>query len=244
MPRIPLAPEGTPQMIGCSVLSLVGLWVAGTWFWPLAPIAAAFWIWSIAFFRDPARSGTFAETELCSPADGTVQDITEYQQYDGIEGPAIRVGIFLSLFNVHVNRAPCAGVVRSTHYEPGKFLAAMNPKAADENESNTLLIDTVAPMPGPIIVRQIVGVAARRIICHATEGTKLETGERFGLIKFGSRTELIVPKCDGTEIVVSIGDKVRAGETLMARQPAKVKDHDRRREDVTGKTESPASSPA
>ncbi len=231
-------------MVGCSLLSAGAMWASVAWFWPAAIVVGLFWIWSIAFFRDPRRSGTFAGNEFCSPADGTIQDMTEFENYDPIEGPAIRIGIFLSLFNVHINRSPCAGTVRSTRHEHGKFLAAMNPKAADENESNTLVIDTVGEMPGPIVVRQIVGVAARRIVCHAKAGTSLITGERFGLIKFGSRTELIIPKLAGTEIVVKIGDKVRAGETLLARQQAKTESHDTRPENVTGRSEETAQTSA
>lgn len=244
MSRLPLAPEGIPQMIGCSLLSIGALWACWMWFWPAAIVVILFWGWSIAFFRDPHRSGTFAANEFCAPADGTVQDIEEFYQYDPIKGPVIRIGIFLSLFNVHINRAPCAGTVRSTHHKHGKFLAAMNPKAADENESNTLVIDTVAPMPGPIVVRQIVGVAARRIVCHANQGTTLTCGERFGLIKFGSRTELVIPKLPGTEIVVNIGDKVRGGETLMARQPVKGNDHVNGGENVAGRSETTAQATA
>ncbi len=213
-----LAREGFPQMAVSTVVLGAGIWVATVWWWPATLALVAVWVWSIAFFRDPKREGRFARGELCAPADGTVHDIRAFDAYPSFDGPVVRVGIFLSLFNVHINRSPCAGRVRSVEYRPGKFYAAMSPKAIERNESNTLVIDPTAPLPGPVGVRQIVGVAARRIVCHAGEGSELGIGERFGLIKFGSRTELIVPKLAGTEVLVNIGDKVRAGLTPMVRQ--------------------------
>jgi phosphatidylserine decarboxylase len=213
-----LAPEGYPQMLACTAAAALGAAAALIWFWPLLIPLALVWGWSIAFFRDPKRVTVATPTELCSPADGTVQDITEFDHYGPIEGPAVRIGIFLSLFNVHINRAPCAGTVRSATHVPGKFLAAMKPEAIDVNESNTLVLDPPPEMPGPIVVRQIVGMAARRIVCHAVPGTKLLSGERFGLIKFGSRTELIIPRSDRTKLLVELGQKVQAGVTILARQ--------------------------
>lgn len=213
------APEGIPQMLVGTLVLGVGALAAWVWFWPAAVPIGLVWIWSIAFFRDPRRVSTCAQDELCSPADGTVQDVTRLDHYDAIDGPAVRVGIFLSLFNVHINRSPCAGTVRSVEYRPGKFLAAMNPAAGEVNESNTLVIDRPGGWPGPIVVRQIAGMAARRIVCHARSGTSLAVGQRFGLIKYGSRTELILPATAETEILVKVGDKVQAGLTPLIRQP-------------------------
>ncbi len=146
-------------------------------------------------------------------------EVAELDMVEAIGGPAVRIGIFLSLFDVHINRAPCSGRVRSLSYRPGEFLDARRPDAGRRNESNTLLIDPDDPMPGPVEVRQIAGLLARRIICHATAEQHLSIGARFGLIKFGSRTELIIPRGQGTEIKVKPGDKVRAGLTVVARQP-------------------------
>lgn len=230
-----LAREGYPQMAACTVVLCGAMWLVSLWWWPAALPLLGVWVWSIAFFRDPKREGVFAEGELCSPADGTVQDICEFEEYPSFEGPVVRVGIFLSLFDVHINRSPCAGRVRSVVYRPGKFYAAMKAEAVDRNESNALVIDPHGMLPGPVGVRQIVGMAARRIVCHAREGTELKRGERFGLIKFGSRTELIVPKVDGMEILVKIGDKVRAGLTPLVRQPLTstgTSDNDGHSEDV------------
>ncbi len=215
-----LAPEGRPQMIASTVVLGAAGWAAYLWFPPVAAIPAVVWLWSIAFFRDPRRVTDVGPNILCSPADGTIADITQLPDHELIGGPAVRIGIFLSLFNVHINRAPCSGVVRSTQYCKGKFLAAMNPRAGELNESNTIVLDPADDtVPGPVVVRQIAGVAARRIVCHASPGTRLVAGERFGLIKFGSRTELIVPATDDTRVLVNIGDKVMAGVTHFVQQP-------------------------
>lgn len=214
-----IAPEGFREILLATLI--LGACAAGATllFWPLAIPFVVVWLWVLSFFRDPARRRDYAVGDLCSPADGTVTEISELEHYDPLDGPAIRIGIFLSLFNVHVNRSPCSGRVRSLAYRSGEYLDARHPEAGRRNESNTVLIDPDAPMPGPVEVRQIAGMVARRIICHATASQHLTTGERFGLIKFGSRTELIVPHVPGTQIDTKIGDKVRAGLTILARQP-------------------------
>ena len=216
---IPIAREGIREMT-LATLVLGALAAAGYYlFWPLAIPFVVVWIWVISFFRDPPRRRTYAAGDLCSPADGTVTEIADLDHHEDIGGPAIRVGIFLSLFNVHVNRSPCNGTVRFLSYRAGEFLDARHPESGKRNESNTVLLDTEEPMPGPVLVRQVAGLVARRIICHATAKQPLAIGERFGLIKFGSRTELVIPRLSETEILVGIGDSVRAGLTIMARQP-------------------------
>lgn len=215
-----IAKEGIRE-ITIATVTLGGLALVASWiFWPLAILPAAVWIWVLAFFRDPPRRASFAAGELCSPADGTVTEITELEHHEFLNGPAVRIGIFLSLFNVHVNRAPCAGRVRSLHYRAGEFIDARHPDCGRRNESNTIWIDPDPPLTGPVEVRQVAGLVARRIICHAKANEHLQIGQRFGMIKFGSRTELIVPRMPETEVIVKIGDKVRAGITLMARQPS------------------------
>ena len=214
-----IAREGYREIaLSTLVLSALG---AGAWWivsWPAAVPFLVVWLWVLSFFRDPKRHRRFARDELCAPADGTVTEVTELDQYEWFDGPAVRIGIFLSLFNVHVNRSPCTGRVRRRSYERGLFLDARHPESGQRNESNTLLIDPDAPMPGPIVVRQVAGMIARRIICHVQEQERMSIGARFGIIKFGSRTELIFPRRSGTEIMVKVGDKVRAGLTVMARQ--------------------------
>lgn len=191
---------------------------AGMLFWPLAIPFAIVWLWVLSFFRDPRRRRSFAPGELCSPADGRVTEITELDDYPPLGGPAIRIGIFLSLFNVHVNRAPCSGRVRSLAYRAGEYLDARHPEAGIRNESNNMIIDPEGGLPGPVEVRQVAGLVARRIICHARANDQLTIGERFGMIKFGSRTELVIPNAPGCEVLVGIGDDVRAGLSVLARQ--------------------------
>jgi len=215
---LPIAPEGLREIALSTILLGALAGVAGWLFWPAAVPFVVVWLWVLSFFRDPRRVRGYEPGDLCAPADGTVTEIAELPHYDGFDGPAIRIGVFLSLFNVHVNRAPCAGVVRTVTYKPGGFLDARHPDSGRLNESNALLIDPGGPIPGPIEVRQVAGLVARRIICHAAPTTRLDIGERFGLIKFGSRTELILPRRDGTEVLVRMGDKVRGGLTILARQ--------------------------
>lgn len=218
---MPIAKEGLRE-IAVATLLLGGLGIALGWlFWPLAIVPGIVWVWVLSFFRDPKRQGRFAPGELCSAADGRVTEVTELDHYESIDGPAVRIGAFLSIFNVHANRSPCVGTVRAILHQPGKFLDARHKDSGRLNESNTLLIDPDAPMPGPIEVRQVAGKVARRIICHAKPGDRLRTGERFGMIKFGSRTEVIIPRVPGTQLAVKVGDVVRAGLTVLARQPVR-----------------------
>ncbi|MHC5108425.1 MAG: phosphatidylserine decarboxylase [Planctomycetota bacterium] len=213
-----IAKEGLREIF-LSTLLLGALSTGAYLLWP--PLVLPFvviWLWIISFFRDPPRRPVCQPGDLCSPADGTVTEISELDHYEPLGGPAIRIGIFLSLFNVHINRAACAGRVRSLDYQPGEFLDARHPESGRRNEQNAVLIDPDTPMPGPVEIRQIAGLVARRIICHAQVNDRLGTGERFGLIKFGSRTELVIPNVDGTRVAVAIGDKVRAGVTILAHQ--------------------------
>jgi len=217
---MPIAREGAREIVFAAVI-LCALSVVAVWgmMWPLCFLFAVVWLWVLSFFRDPARHGSFGPGELCAAADGTVTEVVELDGHEAIGGPAVRIGVFLSIFDVHINRAPCAGRVRSITYEPGEFLDARHPESGRRNEANTLVIEPEAPLPGPIEVRQVAGVVARRIMCHAREGENLAIGARFGLIKFGSRTEIVLPRLPDTEIRVKVGDKVRAGLTVVARQP-------------------------
>jgi phosphatidylserine decarboxylase len=151
---------------------------------------------------------------MVAPADGRVTEITRLEAYEGIGRPALRIGIFLSVFDVHVNRSPCAGRVLSVRHQPGEFLDARHPECGIRNESNTVVINPVETT-GPIIVRQIAGLIARRIVCHLKPGDSVMRGQQFGLIKFGSRTELIVPLDSGLEAAVRIGQHVKGGATIL-----------------------------
>jgi phosphatidylserine decarboxylase len=170
------------------------------------------------FFRDPDRVVPAEPGVLVSPADGHVADIETVDEPTFLGGKAIRVGIFLSPLDVHVNRSPAKGVVRHREYRAGKFLAAYDRRAVEENEACALGLECEAPAGKPplrVLVRQVVGVAARRIVCPVEPGRALGRGERFGMIKFGSRTELWVPADAGFRVRVSLGQFVQGGATIL-----------------------------
>jgi phosphatidylserine decarboxylase len=145
-----------------------------------------------------------------------VQDITEIDEDAFIKGRAVRIGIFLSVFDVHVNRAPCPGVIDYADYRPGAFLDARHPDVSSENEANTLGITADEVKPGlRLLVRQLTGLIARRIICTHGVGDRVARGEMYGMIRFGSRTELWLPKAVAHELKVAVGDRVRCGETVL-----------------------------
>lgn len=197
---------------------LLGAIAAGVGYvhWSLAIVPLAVLVWLIAFFRDPDRAISTDPHVYVSPADGMVSDIGDLPTHPLLNEPCVRVGIFLSVFNVHVNRSPCRGVVKEIVYKKGKFINAMNHnQASDENESNTILM--VDPNGRPVaVVKQIVGLIARRIICEPVVGTQLERGQRIGLIKFGSRTELYIPKSLNPTVKVAVGQKVRGAADIIA----------------------------
>lgn len=203
-------------LIGSFVLSVTAF-LLGWVFWPLALIVLPALIFLFAFFRDPQRTPNHGHVSTyVSPADGKVSDITPVEHDPLVGGPATRVGIFLSVFNVHVNRAPCDGVVKDVIYKKGKFLNALDHSGASEhNESNTLVI--ADPQTGEVVavVKQIVGLIARRIICTKQIGDTVTRGERIGMIKFGSRTELTVPDRLKPDVLVSVGQSVRGAKDLV-----------------------------
>lgn len=166
------------------------------------------------FFRDFPREITAAPNELVSPADGTVVAIEELETSSHYDGPSRRISIFMSVFNAHVNRAPFECTVREVLYAPGSYKNAMRPDSSKINESNALWLDSPR---GPLTVRQISGAVARHIVCAAEPGMRLEKGEKFGMIRFGSRVELYLPP--GTEICVTLNEKVYAGASIVARFP-------------------------
>ncbi|MCP4592900.1 MAG: phosphatidylserine decarboxylase [bacterium] len=217
---MPIAREGWRELLlGTVVLAALAV-VGALWFWPAVVPCVVVWLWLVSFFRDPRRLRTYAPGEFCSPADGTVTEVAELDHYDPLDGPAVRIGIFLSLFNVHINRSPCHGRVRSVEHRSGGFLDARHPDSSRLNESVTVVLDPADGLPGPVVVRQVAGLIARRIVCHGKVGDEWPIGHRFGMIKFGSRTELIIPRLPETEVRVSPGDRVRAGLSIIAAQPA------------------------
>ena len=174
---------------------------------------ALFTLFSIYFFRDPERKVPGGAGLVVSPADGKVIEIVE-EDNAFMGGRARRISIFLNVFNVHINRIPYDGKVEYVRYFPGKFLAAWNEKASLDNEQTHIGINCGAHK---ILVKQIAGLIARRIVCRAQEGTAYQRGDRFGMIKFGSRTDLFLP-LEAT-VQVKVGDKVAGAETVLAVLP-------------------------
>lgn len=204
------------MLIGSLVLAIVATvlgYYVFFWLWLLViPIL----VWLFAFFRDPERPVPAEQDIMVSPADGTVSDISELPYDELLGGPAVRVGIFLSVFNVHINRSPCDGKVLSTSYKKGRFINAMRHQlASDENESNTIILGEPTTGKPVAVVKQIVGLIARRIIFSAEKGQLLRRGERIGMIKFGSRTELTVPMSLDPQVQVKVGQTVRGAADVI-----------------------------
>jgi len=196
-------------------LPLAGLsaWLATATggFWWIAPVPVLLFV--LSFFRDPERSALGGEDDLVSPADGLVADIVDVDDPD-VGEPCTRIGIFLSVFNVHVNRVPCTGKVIATSQRDGGFFDARDPRCIEENRAATLVLER--PDERKLGVRQITGLIARRIIFPVKTGDQYRRGERYGMIRFGSRTELIIPRTELADVHVRVGDTVKGGETLLA----------------------------
>ena len=220
--RIPLTKYGWPQVVIFPVVIITIMVIsplAGLPFRPVITVEitlAIILVWSLAFFRDPYRAVQQDSNLLLAPADGKITDI-ETVENDFIGGEAFRIGIFLSIFDAHINRAPCDVKVEKITYKKGKYKNAANPQSGRVNESNDLWLTRTNKPQDKLIVRQISGAIARRIVCEAAEGQKLAGGEKFGMIKFGSRTELYLPDNGYTKLLVKVGDKVKAGLTPLAR---------------------------
>jgi phosphatidylserine decarboxylase len=191
------------------------LFLPAAWRW-LAVIPAALLAQLLYFFRDPPRRIPNAPESIVAPADGKIVEVTQLDHYDFLDGPAVRIGIFLSIFDVHINRAPYAGTVVEMHYKPGEFLNALRPESADRNESMWIGFSMADVPHARFAVRQISGAIARRIVCPLVPGSTVHRGQKFGMIKLGSRTELILP-ADAVEVLAWHGDKVRAGSDIVTR---------------------------
>ena len=224
--RIPLTKYGMPQVVvypAAVAAAMVAVFIgAGTLLGPwvlitIEVVLATVLIWSLSFFRDPQRRCPSETNLLLAPADGTVTDIETVQEDDFIGGSALRIGIFLSIFSTHINRAPCNVKVEKITYKEGKCINALNPESGRVNESNDLALIRTDEPADKLIVRQISGAIARRIVCDTAAGRELTGGEKFGMIKFGSRTELYLPIRDNAKCLVKTGDKVKAGLTALVR---------------------------
>ena len=187
---------------------LTGICGALSWHWATGLFGGLF-LFVTWFFRDPERDIPEDPTAIVSPADGKVVEIVQ-EKDPLLDKPYTRVSIFLNVFNVHVNRVPIAGKIEATRYNPGKFLNAASHKASLDNEQSAILLNNGRVT---ILVKQIAGLIARRIVCWAKEGDEYERGQRYGLIRFGSRVDLFLP--EGTNIKVVIGDIVSGGSSII-----------------------------
>jgi phosphatidylserine decarboxylase len=204
-----IAREGWPFI---AIAWLVTLAVALLW-WPAAIVLAILAVWVVAFFRDPIRPGLRGDRFVVAAAEGHVVHVIETDEPMYVKERSVRISIFLSVFDVHVNRYPVDGTVELVHYNKGKFLHAADEKASLENEQSSI------GMRGPhgrVLVRQIAGLIARRIVTDSKPGDRVAQGARLGLIRFGSRTDVFLPLSARPAIKVKPGDRVRVGGTVLA----------------------------
>jgi len=205
---IPFAKEGLPFIAIPGILMLVAGWQG----WIVVAVGAALLTAFVAwFFRNPARVIPHDPHLIVAPGDGKVIAIEEEFEPRYLKDRALRVTIFLNVFNVHINRMPCDGMVEEVQYQPGMFLVASKPEATLRNEQNALMIRTVEGVK--VLCVQVAGLIARRIVCWASAQDRAIRGERYGLIRFGSRMDTFLPI--GTPLRVSVGDRVKGGETIL-----------------------------
>jgi phosphatidylserine decarboxylase len=210
--KFPVAKEGMIFILPLGVLSLI-LWIFRL------PLLAGFCtfltLFVIFFFRDPERGIPPGEKAILSPADGKVIQVQPCVEERFLQGPAIKISVFMSLFNVHVNRNPLSGRIADSAYSPGKFLRADLDRASAANEQNALLVETAEG--ARLMVVQIAGLIARRIVCWVRKGDSVVRGQRFGLIRFGSRLDIYLPR--DTQLQVRVGQKTLAGQTILGHLP-------------------------
>lgn len=202
-----IAPEGYPFIAGGVIVAIAVHWLFGG-FW-----AVVFWLFALfmlQFFRDPVRRIPVDANAIVSPADGKI--VSVQQASDPVSGElATKIAIFLNVFSVHATRIPIAGEVSRREYRHGKFFNAALEKASEDNESNSIVIQTEDSEHVTLI--QVAGLVARRILCYVTEGDRVDRGQRYGFIRFGSRVEVFLPR--DYSITVSVGDKVRGGSDII-----------------------------
>ena len=228
--RLPFAREGLAELFVLSTLFfggaalLTGVILSGVVTgvlsyigWLLVLTLVLFGMEIVWFFRNPQRTIPAGEGVIVSPADGTFDTIEEIAHHEYIGGPAIEIGIFLSIFNVHINRMPVAGKIIKLAYRPGKCLNALRPESTRLNERLEVYLQMPEPTNRPMLVQQITGAIARRIVCRLKPGDELTKGAQFGMIKLGSRTVIVFPQEEGLEILAKPGDKLKAGSTILAK---------------------------
>ena len=214
-----IAPEGWPFIAIAWTLAaaaaLVGARWGGAW-WAPTGVMALLAVWVVAFFRDPIRPGPRGERYVLAAAEGKVVLVTEVDEPMYVKERTVRISIFLSVFDVHVNRYPVDGTVELVQYNKGKFLHAADEKASLDNEQSS--IGLRGPR-GRVLVRQIAGLIARRIVTDARPGDDVAQGSRMGLIRFGSRTDVFLPLSAHATVKVKPGDRVQVGGSVLAEYP-------------------------
>ncbi|WHZ13289.1 MAG: Phosphatidylserine decarboxylase [Nitrospira sp.] len=205
---IPIVKEGWPFVGGLGGAALLFGLVG--WTIPTA-LAGGFMLFTAWFFRNPSRTIPQQPNVVVSPGDGKVIAIEEEFEPRYLKEKSIRVTVFLNVFDVHVNRMPCAGTVEGISYQPGQFLVASKPEATLHNEQNAVMLKTASG--AKVLCVQVAGLIARRIVCWVGQGDLVQRGERYGLIRFGSRMDTFVPL--GSKICVAVGDRVKGGETIV-----------------------------
>ncbi|HEV7365180.1 MAG TPA: phosphatidylserine decarboxylase family protein [Gemmatimonadales bacterium] len=212
---IRIAPEGRRFIVGAWVIAvaflLAAIRVATPGWWVAAVLWLALAIWVVAFFRDPVRAGQRGDRLILAPADGKVVSVIETDEPAFLGGRALRISIFMNVFNCHVNRYPTDGTVRYRHYNAGKFGHAGSEKSSLDNEQSSV---GLASQRGKLLIRQIAGLIARRIVTDHEVGTAVHQGDRMGMIRFGSRVDLFLPV--GTRVLVNEGDNTLVGVTVVA----------------------------
>ena len=203
------APEGYPFITVFGVITLAALLLGWAW---AAIIPFALTLFMLYFFRDPERHIPGNKDIFVSPADGKIIVIREIHESRHLNAEVKQISIFMSPFNVHVNRSPCDGKVKTVQHNAGKFFAAYKDEASLKNENIEMALET---RYGEILVRQVAGFIARRAVCRKNEGDILQRGERYGIIKFSSRLDVYLPKA--SNVAVKPGDMVKAGETILAK---------------------------
>lgn len=206
---VPIVKEGVPFLVIALVAS-AAFWLGGIW--PVSAVflgAAGFIAW---FFRNPERLAPVGANLVCSPADGTVISVSNAKENEFLKEEMQKVSIFMSIFDVHVNRVPIDATVKNMKHHRGRFLVASEDRASEENERNCILLETGGGVK--LVLVQVAGLVARRIVCYPNIGSFLLKGQRLGLIRFGSRCDMYFPK--SSQILVKAGDKVLGGETILA----------------------------
>jgi phosphatidylserine decarboxylase len=215
-----VAPEGWPFILPAWAVVALGAWGAAggaPWLWVPEALLVVLAVWLLVFFRDPRRTGPRGERYVVAPADGKIVDVAVVDEPLYLGARATRISIFMSVFDVHVNRYPATGTVELVRYHKGKFLHAASDKASLDNEQASIGIRTAR---GRLLVRQIAGLIARRIVTDAQPGARADQGDRLGMIRFGSRVDVFLPAAAPHAVRVAPGDRVRAGATLLAEYAA------------------------